>query len=377
MKLCKTLIYLTLALSAASCHSHSDHSHEHDGAETEEHEHAPGVIMLHDKVADRFGLRIDTASTGVFHRFLKSSGTVVKAGMDDAVASAPTAGIVHFSRLAVPGSAIAKGAVLASIDAVGMTGGDANEAARAELEAARANLERVQDLFAERLATQGELLEARAAAARAQAMYSPDAASGKVKAPIAATLTALLVKEGQYVDAGTAIASLGKGSGSVLRVDIPARYYREAAAFGDLRADFPTGESLLVSQCGGQRTQGPAATDGTATSSAYIPVYFTSGASSAPAGTPFTAYLIGNKLENVLTVPTEALSEQQGQFFIYVQTMPEHYEKVPVRTGASDGIRTEILSGLAPGTSYVSSGVQAVRLAETSAVAPQGHTHNH
>ena len=57
--------------------------------------------------------------------------------------------------------------------------------------------------------------------------------------------------------------------------------------------------------------------------------------------------------------------------------MPEHYAKIPVRTGASDGSRTEILSGLSEGTPYVSSGVQAVRLAETSAVAPQGHSHNH
>ena len=377
MKFCKTLIYLTLALSTVSCHSHDEHGDEHDGAEAEAHEHAPGVIVLHDEVADRFGLRIDTASAGDFHRVLKAAGTVVKAGQDDAVASAPTAGIVHFSSSAVPGNAVARGTVLASIDAVSMTGGDANEAARAELEAARANLDRIQDLYAERLATQGELLEARAALARAQAQYSPSAASGKVKAPIAATLTGLLVKEGQYVDAGTAIAALGKGSGSVLRVDLPARYYRDAAAFDDLRADFPTGESLLVSQCGGHRTQGAAAADGDATSGAYIPVYFTSGATSAPAGTPFTAYLIGGTRPNVLTVPTEALSEQQGQFFIYTLTMPEHYAKIPVRTGASDGSRTEILSGLSEGTPYVSSGVQAVRLAETSAVAPQGHSHNH
>ena len=98
--------------------------------------------------------------------------------------------------------------------------------------------------------------------------------------------------------------------------------------------------------------------------------------SGAAAGTPFTAYLIGSPRSNVLTVPVEALSEQQGSYYVYVNTEGHHFAKRLVRPGASDGERVEI-SGVEPGERVVVRGVSAVRLAETSAVAPQGHSHNH
>ena len=133
--------------------------------------------------------------------------------------------------------------------------------------------------------------------------------------------------------------------------------------------------TFTVSDRGGRRT-------GSATSSAnaaggYIPVYFTASGVGQPAGTPFTAYLIGSEREGVITVPVSALSEQQGTFFVYLHTGGEHFAKQPVTIGESDGLRAEITGGLEPGSVVVTEGVSAVRLAETSAVAPQGHTHNH
>ena len=87
--------------------------------------------------------------------------------------------------------------------------------------------------------------------------------------------------------------------------------------------------------------------------------------------------LFRSSRQGILSVPVSALSEQQGNFFVYENFAPEHYRKLPVKIGDSDGIRTEIISGLEPGTTFVANGVSAVRLSETSGVIPQGHTHNH
>ena len=78
-----------------------------------------------------------------------------------------------------------------------------------------------------------------------------------------------------------------------------------------------------------------------------------------------------------MTVPNSALSEQQGQYFVYEQVHPEVYMKVPVTIGESDGRRTEILSGIEPGKTIVTQGVTTVRLAETSGNIPEGHSHSH
>lgn len=395
------ILLITAALAFTGCaHSHNDHEHEHghEHAEGHDHEHehdheaeghehsegehegehkdAPGVIVLHDEAAERFGVHTEVAQPGEFNAVVKCAGQVVRSGADDAVASAPTAGIVHFAAGMNPGAKAGRGTAIATIDARGISGGDANAAAKAQLTAAEAELDRIQDLYDDRLATQGELLAAQAAVAQAKAAYSPSAGNGRVTSPISGTVTALLVKEGSYVNAGDPIASIGTGEGSVLRADIPQRYYNLAPSFTDMRAEFANTPVFTVSERGGRRLSGAPAGEA-ATTGGYIPVYFTAAGTGMAAGTPFTAYLIGDTRQNVLTVPVSALSEQQGNFFVYENYAPEHYRKLPVKIGASDGIRTEIISGLEPGTTFVSDGVSAVRLSETSGVIPQGHTHNH
>ncbi len=352
--------------------------HEHPHAEDAEagHKHEAGVIVLHDEVAGRFGVATDTLRPGAFHSTVRAAGRVMQAGADDAVVSAPTAGIVHFGRGINAGAEVGKNATVATIDARGTTGGDANRAALAAVESATIELERVEGLYRERLATQSELYAAQSALAQAQAAYSPTAASGQAKAPVSGTITSLLAKEGQYVGVGDPIASIGKGSGSVLRIELPRRHYREATSFTDATVDIPGSEPYRVSALGGRRTGSSTGTDAGATG-AYIPLYFSVPGNGAPVGTPFTAYLIGTEREGVLSVPVEAVSEQQGAYYVYERHGAEHYIKRRIEPGDSDGQRIEVKSGLEPGMEIVVAGMPAVRLAETSAVAPQGHSHNH
>ncbi|MBP3537307.1 MAG: efflux RND transporter periplasmic adaptor subunit [Muribaculaceae bacterium] len=353
--------------AAGENHEAPEHGHQHEGSE----------IIVEPEVAARFGLKTDTVTAGEFATTLRASGTVAASGEADGVVSAPTAGIVRFVAGMNPGKNVSHGTTVATIDARGMSGGDSNAAARAALEAAETEYERIEALYKQQLATVGERNAALAAYRAAKAAYSPSASTGAAVSPIAGTLTSLTVREGQYVNAGDIIATVAAQGNLTLRIDIPQRSYADAATFTDAVVDFSyLPNPVTVSSLGGKRLGATPMPAGG--SSAYIPVYFSvpRGSGIIP-GSAFTAYLLGAPRQGVVTVPVSALSEQQGRYFVYERLDEEGFVKVPVTTGASDGRRIEILSGVHPGMNIVTEGVTTVRLAENSGNIPEGHTHNH
>ena len=78
-----------------------------------------------------------------------------------------------------------------------------------------------------------------------------------------------------------------------------------------------------------------------------------------------------------ITVPNEALIEEMGEYFVFVQLTPEFFEKQSVIKGVSDGIRTEITEGVAAGDRIVSKGAILVKLSQASAALDPhaGHVH--
>ena len=66
-----------------------------------------------------------------------------------------------------------------------------------------------------------------------------------------------------------------------------------------------------------------------------------------------------------------------GQKYAYIRVDEEGYVKKPLKLGTSDGMYSEVISGIEAGDSVVIEGVTFIKLAETKNVAPQGHTHNH
>lgn len=372
MKISRYICHSLAVILLCSC-SANDHSESEKAAQASSgHDH--GEIELHDHSAELLGVRVDTLRRTDFHSVLTTSGIVLQSSDGSGVVSAPTSGIVRFAKGIGEGATVTKGALVATVSSRDMSGGDRDAAAAAALEAATDELKRVEALYSEKLATQGELNAARATWSAAKAAYSPKASSGRAVAPMGGTLTSLLVGEGQYVEAGEAIATVGNAKGTVLRVDLPRRYYPQAAGYGDVTVDFASGPTFRASDRHGKRLGSAAGANDAP--SGYIPLYFSVSACEAPAGTPFTAHLTGERRTSVLTVPLKSLSEQQGIYFIYVVKSPEHYVKLPVRLVATDGITAEI-EGAEEGIPFVSDGVTAVRLAELSAAAPQGHTHNH
>ncbi|MDE5874015.1 MAG: efflux transporter periplasmic adaptor subunit, partial [Muribaculaceae bacterium] len=136
-------------------------------------------------------------------------------------------------------------------------------------------------------------------------------------------------------------------------------------------------ETISLSDIGG-RPVAPGSVN--PSTNGYIPVYFTFNSTAATTPGAFVeVYLLTSPRTNVLTVPREALVEMQGNYYAYVKLKGHNdaFEKRLVKTAASDGVNFEVIDGLAQGEEVVVKGATVVRMAETSAIAPPGHSHNH
>ncbi|MDE5975136.1 MAG: HlyD family efflux transporter periplasmic adaptor subunit, partial [Muribaculaceae bacterium] len=191
-------------------------------------------------------------------------------------------------------------------------------------------------------------------------------------------ITAIFVASGDYVETGAPIATIVKNSRLTLRADVPQRYSNliPAITSANLRPEH-SNETISLSDIGG-RPVAPGSVN--PSTNGYIPVYFTFNSTAATTPGAFVeVYLLTSQRTNVLTVPREALVEMQGNYYAYVKLKGHNdaFEKRLVKTAASDGVNFEVIDGLAQGEEVVVKGATVVRMAETSAIAPPGHSHNH
>ncbi len=376
-----TLFNMVLSVGVVAglsgCHADNDelkHHHHHgesEHAEAEGEGHVHGEIVLDEHMAEKMGVATEKVAPGSFVDVIHTSGAVIEAPGSSAVVVAPTSGTVRFARGIVPGAKVGRGAAVASISTSAVAGGNANEAARAALAAAKAELDRVTPLHADGIVSTRDYNAARAAYDAARAAYSSGAASGVATAPLQGVVSGFLVADGAYVNAGDPIAQVSSSTDLTLRADLPERYARQAASLTSAKVGFSFTDSLYVLT----RSNVPAPSTSTP---GYIPVYFTFRSDGTiPVGALADVYLLGSERQEVISVPVGAISEQQGNNFVFVRLDEDCYRKMPVVLGASDGSRVEVVSGLEPGVDVVVSGTTAVRLAESSGVVPEGHSHNH
>lgn len=396
MKLSYVCLAVALfALPLCSCHSdsgreelahHHDHGHDHEAEdhdhEAEEpghsHEQHDGEILLSEEKGERFGVRVDDAKESPFSEVIVVSGQILPSPAETSIVAARSAGIVRLAAGITPGAKVAKGAVVATISARGIAGGDANESAKVAFDAAKRELDRLTPLHEEGIVSTRDYNAAKQNYEAAK-VAAGGATSGSGSSAVAATsgvVTNILVGQGQFVEVGEPIAEISSAKRLMLRADIPegnaAASSRVTAA--SIRLSYSE-EVIDLASLNGKRTAG----DPYATAlRGYIPVYFEfDNNGSVVNGSMCEVFLRGAERGNVLTVPVSALSEQQGQMFVYVEAHKGAYEKRPVTIGSSDGKNVEIISGLAPGERFVAEGVTFVRLAETADVKPEGHTHSH
>lgn len=358
-------------------HSHEGHSHEEEGEE-----HEDGVIHFSAEQAEMAGLKVEEAQIGQFAEVIRVSGQVSAAQGDESAIVARTSGTINFSRDHLSeGSEVRNGEVIARISAENIAGGDVIAQNNLALATAKAAYERAQRLIADSIISQKEFERAQLEYESARlAANAGDGGKGgaTVASPLKGFIKQVLVKQGEYVEAGQIIATVTKSCNLQLRAEVPEKHFSSLTKVRS--ANFKMGYDEIarsLDEMGGHLVAiGKTADEG----SAYIPVTFefTNTGSVVP-GSFADIWLIMQNRENVLTISVEALTEAQGVYYAYIQHEDEddHYERRELRLGASDGRRVEILSGISAGEKVVVSGVSQVKMAGATGVIPDAHNHSH
>lgn len=364
-------------------HSHEDHSHEghsHE-AHAEHAEHAHGEIVLSPEQAAAAGVKTQQIVAGPFATAIRTSGKITADSGTEMVMVARTSGILSWNgRTPSLGQYVSKGKSIGSVSAESMTGGDAATSYRIAYEAALNKYERAKALREQQIISENQFIEAEAQYKSAlnayQATVSQDAKGGaSLDAPMSGYISELFKREGEYVAAGEAIATLNSIASVRLVADLPERYIglRNRISSANFRLSYSE-ETFNTSDLNGRMIGvGTSVSD----NSAYLPVTFemnNAGSQMVP-GSYAEVWLITEERQNVLSVPESALTEEQGQFFIYQKLDAECYKKLPVKLGERNGKNVEILSGLHGGEEIVTEGAFQVKISAASVI--PGHTHNH
>lgn len=366
-------------------HEHDGHDHNHKGHNHEEEktghdEHSDEIIFTQEQAA-RTEFKVEEVHVGSFNQVIKTTGQVLPAPGDESVIVATTSGVISYAnnRLAA-GSAVRQGATLFNLTTKNLEEGDYYTRISANYNKARAEYERAQKLVGDKIVSQKEFEAITQNYQNAKAAY--DAISGKqsakgvsINSPLTGYIKNIAVKDGEYVTAGQTIATVSQNKRLVLRADVSERHYPSLRNIrsANFRTPYDNCVYELSLLSGKLLSAGKAAGE----NSFFIPVTFEfDNQGDVIPGSFVEIYLISSPIENVISIPVSALTNEMGYFYVYKQLDAEGYQKQEVKIGANDGKNVQILSGLHPGERVVTQGAYQVKMASASAAIP-GHTHNH
>ena len=370
--------------------AHTGHNHEstdahasHNHAVTDAHaghDHGsnPDEIILAPEKAKAAGVASVEIQPKSFRQVIKASGEVQAAQGNESTIVANVAGVVFFQRSVTEGMQVGKGAAIMTISASKLQDGDPAERARIAYEAAKADFDRASRLVESQIVSQKEFNAIKEKYENAKVAYEAIAKNQTksgvaVSAPMGGYIKNLLVKEGDYVAVGQPLATVTQNNRLFLRADVSERYYKYLN--GITSANFKTPYDNQVYEL--EALNGKLLSYGKSAGSFYVPVTFSfDNKGDIIPGSFVEIYLLSKDMEDSIVLPVEALTEEQGLYFIYIQKCEESYKKQEVKLGASNGKEVQILSGVHPGDKVVVKGAYHVKLASASNALP-AHSHEH
>ena len=317
-----------------------------------------------------------------FYEVVKTSGMVAAAPGSEQTVAARTPGIVSFTNNSLMvGSPVGAGQRLFTISSKGFTGDNAPlklQEAKIALDKAKADVERLKKLLDDQLTTQAEFLQAKTALESAQAFYnniteSYGQSGQSIAAGQAGFIKSLLVTPGQFVEAGQPLAVISKNNRLTVKAELSQTAFAKIGSIAS--ANFRVNHKTVYSL---KDLNGKVLSVGKfADNSLFIPVWFEiDNREGIIPGTYIEVFIQTNAVNNALVVPTSALMEEQGNYYVYVQTEGESFEKRELRLGGNDGRQVQVLSGLAEGERVVTKGAYNIKLSTASGTMP-AHGHEH
>lgn len=384
-------LLITTALLLPGCNGNRNRNKNagdgHDQSATGIHNDGAEISTKHiDEIhfskaqAIAVGLTLETVSIDTFRQVIKTSGQIFSSQGDETTITSTVNGVVSFANGSiVPGTTVRAGERVVTVSVQKLPEGDPVVKAKIAYETAQKAFQRAEKLVKEQIISVRDFEETRLRYETAKNSYESmasgySAGSISVTSPMGGFVKKLFVGQGDYVSVGQPIATVSQNRRLQLRAEVPESYYKVIPTIRSANFKMAYEDSLYeLSTLNGRLLSFGKSLDG---DSFFIPVTFEfDNVDGIIPGSYIEVFLLSSPLENVISVPVSAITEEQGLYFVYVQLDEEGYKKQEITFGQNDGARVQVLTGLKQGDKVVTQGVYQVKLAATSSVIPEGHTH--
>lgn len=382
-------------------HSHENDTHAQDSEPEEDHDHDPEDEHIHEENSDHehsvaqeaidthegehdHEYRTQKIELQSFNQIIKTSGEIIVSPDSKIDIVASNSGRISFVKTNLAdGADISKNEVLFLVSGDELIDNNIDlkySESKTDFEKAESEFKRAEKLLASRIISEKEYQQIKAEYEKSKAAYELIAkkfstGGSTINAPAKGYIHELLLAEGQFVEQGQKLAAINKKDKLRLRAEVSQKYVK--------RINHIQSANFSVSSLSGifstDDLNGKVISTGQSlnTSGFYIPVIFEIDYHpDLLPGSFIQVYLRGETITQAVVIPKSALLEDQGSYFVFVETKHDEFEKRRVILGHEDGARILIQSGLNSGEVIVTEGVYQVKLANMSNELP-AHSHSH
>jgi membrane fusion protein, heavy metal efflux system len=300
--------------------------------------------------------KIDFANMKVkrqpFTEIIKTTGQILPAHGDEATITAKSSGIITFGK---------------------------NKKLN-NYEKSKIDFERANGLLENNIISQKRFQETQLLYKNAQTTFTTieknyTAGGHKITSPIQGYIKNVMISEGEYVEIGQSIASVSQNLKLILKAEVPQKYFSRLNSISS--ANFVTAYDSKIYSTDSLNGKLISYGKSTVNNAYYIPVNFEINNNGEIIPGSFVEVLLKtNVIKEALVIPYSALIEEQGNYFAYVQTSGEGYQKRELKIGANDGMNVQVLAGIKKGDRVVIKGGYQIKLATMSGKMP-AHGHEH
>lgn len=320
-----------------------------------------------------------------FGQVIKTTAQVQSNQGDEVLVTAKTSGVISLSgRSILEGIKVSEGQTLLTVKGSGFAENNSSvrfAEAQNNFEKAKADYERASLLAEDKIVSEKQLSEARTLYENARSVYEDldkyfNAAGQVVISPMTGFIKQLLVKNGQYAEAGQPIIIISQNKSLLLRAEVQQRYapFLPSIVSANIRTIEDNRTYTLEELNGRLLSVGKTTTP----DNYLIPVTLEIiNAGSFVPGSFVELYLKTITNAQAIVIPNSSIVEEQGNFFVFVQVTPELFEKREIKTGVTDGVNTEVITGLNDKERIVTKGAILIKLAQATGTldAHSGHVH--
>ena len=321
--------------------------------------------------------------SGKIYDIINTSGVWMPSQGSTKSLAAKSNGVVDFKvNNLTEGTAVKQGQLLMSLNSQGLASNNLSTdiaSAKAKFQQAKSEYDRKKELYESKIVPRSEFEKVESSFEIAKANYQSlvsgvSGGSKQIRAPFDGFIKSITVSNGDYVEQGVALVTIGTHQSKVLKTQLAPNYGLTMDNVQGIWYQTSDGQWKDVTDAEGKILSIGKDVE---RDNPLISVFAQVNAEvNMPEGSLTPVQIaMGSVTQNIM-IPVNALLEDYGSYSVMVQLSGESFERRPVKIGKRNGENVEILQGLQVGEVVVTTGAYQVKMASMSGSTP-AHGHEH